>query len=41
MLPYMGKGNHHLLDYGLFWLNIRINVGERIEAFNRAGATGR
>jgi hypothetical protein len=40
-LPYMGKGNHHLIDYGLFWSNIRINVGERIEAFESAGLTGR
>ena len=33
-LPYMGQGNHHLLDYGLFWSNIRKNVGERVEAYN-------
>ena len=32
-LPNMGKGNHHLLDYALFWSNIRENVGERVDAF--------
>ncbi|MDH4018160.1 MAG: DUF3089 domain-containing protein [Xanthomonadales bacterium] len=34
-LPNMGKGNHHLLDYGLYWLNIRKNVAERVAAFNQ------
>lgn len=33
-LPNMGKGNHHLLDYALYWSNLRMNVGDRIEAFN-------
>jgi len=33
-LPYMGRGNHHLLDYALYWSNIRENVGKRIEAYN-------
>jgi len=32
-LPNMGKGNHHLLDYALFWSNIRINVAQRVDAF--------
>lgn len=35
-LPNMGKGNHHLLDYALYWTNIRMNVSERIEVFYRA-----
>lgn len=34
-LPSMGKGNHHLIDYALYWSNIRINVGERIDAYNK------
>jgi len=38
-LPYMGKGNHHLLDYALFWLNIRENVNARVAAFNAADAS--
>ena len=29
----MGKGNHHLLDYALYWSNIRENVSERVAAF--------
>lgn len=33
-LPLMGQGNHHLLDYDLFWSNIRGNVSERVEAYN-------
>ena len=33
-LPNMGKGNHHLLDYALYWSNIRKNVAERVAAFN-------
>jgi len=33
-LPYMGKGNHHLLDYALYWSNIRKNVIDRVKAFN-------
>lgn len=37
-LPNMGQGNHHLLDYALFWSNIRKNVGERIEAFDSGTA---
>jgi len=32
-LPNMGKGNHHLLDYGLYWSNIRRNVAERVAEF--------
>jgi len=32
-LPNMGKGNHHLLDYALYWLNIRENVSDRVDAF--------
>lgn len=34
-LPNMGKGNHHLLDYALFWSNIRENVSARVDAFSR------
>lgn len=34
-LPNMGKGNHHLLDYALYWSNIRRNVAERVAAFNK------
>jgi len=37
-LPNMGKGNRHLIDYALFWTNIRINVGARVEAFVRVNA---
>lgn len=37
-LPNMGKGNHHLLDYALYWSNIRMNAGERVEAFNNLNA---
>jgi hypothetical protein len=33
----MAKGNHHLLDYSLFWSNIRDNVIGRVAAFNAAG----
>jgi hypothetical protein len=33
-LPNMGKGNHHLIDYSLFWSNIRKNVSERVAAFD-------
>lgn len=33
-LPYMGKGNYHLLDYALYWSNIRENVSERINSFS-------
>jgi hypothetical protein len=29
----MGKGNHHLLDYALYWSNIRENASERVAAF--------
>jgi hypothetical protein len=36
-LPNMGRGNHHLLDYSLFWSNIRENVIGRVAAFNAAG----
>ena len=32
-LPNMGEGNHHLIDYALYWSNIRKNVAERVEAF--------
>jgi hypothetical protein len=32
-LPNMGKGNHHLIDYALYWSNIRKNVAERVAAF--------
>ena len=32
-LPNMGKGNHHLLDYALYWSNIRRNVAKRVSAF--------
>ena len=30
---YMGKGNHHLLDFSLFWANIRANAIERAQQF--------
>lgn len=33
-LPNMGKGNHHLLDYTLYWSNIRKNAASRVTAFN-------
>lgn len=32
-LPSLGKGNHHLIDYALFWMNLRENVAVRTEAF--------
>ena len=32
-LPNMGKGNHHLIDYALYWSNLRENVAERVGAF--------
>jgi hypothetical protein len=32
-LPNMGNGNHHLLDYGLYWSNIRKNVIDRVTTF--------
>ena len=35
-LPNMGKGNHHLLDYSLYWSNIRENVIGRAAAFGEA-----
>ncbi len=35
-LPNMGKGNHHLIDYSLFWANIRKNVIDRVTAFSDA-----
>ena len=34
-LPNMGKGNHHLLDYALYWSNIRRNVAERVATFRK------
>ena len=33
-LPNMGKGNHHLIDYSLYWSNIRRNVADRVAAFS-------
>lgn len=30
---YLGKDNHHLIDYGLFYMNIRENAMERTAAF--------
>jgi hypothetical protein len=30
---YMGRDNHHLLDYALFWMNIRENAKARVAAF--------
>ena len=35
-LPNMGKGNHHLMDYALYWSNIRENLNERVAAFHDA-----
>lgn len=32
-LPNMGKGNHHLLDYALYWSNLRENVIKRVNIF--------
>lgn len=32
-LPNMGKGNHHLIDYSLYWSNIRKNVVDRAAAY--------
>ena len=29
----LGRDNYHIYDYGLFWANIRANVGDRIRAF--------
>ncbi|MEO1015530.1 MAG: DUF3089 domain-containing protein [Pseudomonadota bacterium] len=29
----MGRGNHHLLDYALYWSNLRANAAERVAAF--------
>ena len=37
-LPNMGKGNHHLLDYALYWSNIRRNVADRAAVFAVARA---
>lgn len=38
-LPNMGKGNHHLIDYALYWLNIRKNVIDRVTAFDLTSST--
>ena len=32
-LPNMGTGNFHLMDYALYWSNIRENVVERVASF--------
>lgn len=33
-LPFdMGPGNYHLLDYALYWKNVRENVAERVAAY--------
>jgi hypothetical protein len=37
-LPNMGKGNHHLIDYSLFWSNIRKNVADRIANYQNETA---
>lgn len=33
----LGKGNYHLLDYGLFYMDIRENAKTRVEAFLAKG----
>ena len=38
-LPNMGKGNHHLIDYALYWANIHENVIDRVAAFNNSRVT--
>jgi len=30
---FLGPGNYHIYDYGLFFSNIRRNVGERVAAY--------
>ena len=32
----LGRDNYHIYDYALFYLNIRENVQNRVEAFMRA-----
>ena len=32
-LPKMGKDNYHTLDYSLFYMNLRRNAAQRVEAF--------
>ncbi|MFY0562874.1 DUF3089 domain-containing protein [Archangium lansingense] len=34
----MGEGNHHPVEYQLFYMNIRRNASERVAAFLRTGA---
>jgi len=29
----MGPGNYHIYDYNLFYMNIRRNAEERVEAY--------
>jgi hypothetical protein len=35
----MGKDNYHIYDYGLFYMNIRENVRERVEAYLASTST--
>ncbi len=34
---FMGPGNYHIYDYGLFFMNIRRNAAERVAAYMAAG----
>jgi hypothetical protein len=35
----MGKDNYHIYDYGLFYMNVRENVRERVEAYLASSST--
>ncbi len=35
----MGAGNHHPVEYQLFYMNLRRNAAERVAAYLRASAT--
>jgi hypothetical protein len=35
----MGEGNHHPVEYQLFYMNLRRNAAERVAAFLRTDAT--
>lgn len=36
----MGRGNHHPVEYELFWSNIRTNAAERVAAWEAAHPEG-
>jgi hypothetical protein len=38
---WMGKGNYHVLDYGLFYLNLRNNAVARVRAFVAGQVSGK